>query len=131
MSVLQGWISDGLLEVPVFLFYLLLQLSSNQWLLWITLNHAGRCCREKYGIPLTISYPAKDGMQWQIETGYDPKKTSWSYHHGGILARLVLFLFLIILSNLLTSFSVRQSKFSLLCSILDHNLVNPKNLADI
>ncbi|KAL6317168.1 hypothetical protein AAG906_029920 [Vitis piasezkii] len=47
------------------------------------MDHIESCWEVLSGeIPLTISYPAKDGMQWQIETGYDPKKTSWSYHHG-------------------------------------------------
>lgn len=126
MSVLQGWFALGTC-VPILSSLATLKQSM------AVMDHIESCWEVLSGeIPLTISYPAKDEMQWQIETGYDPKKTSWSYHHGGILAyRLVLFLFLIILSNLLTSFSVRQSKFSMLCSILDHNLVNPKNLADI
>ncbi|XP_074365040.1 putative alkaline/neutral invertase B [Apium graveolens] len=34
-------------------------------------------------MPLKISYPAMEGHEWRIVTGYDPKNTSWSYHNGG------------------------------------------------
>lgn len=34
-------------------------------------------------MPLKISYPALDGHEWRIVTGYDPKNTRWSYHNGG------------------------------------------------
>ncbi|CAO2833835.1 unnamed protein product [Amaranthus hypochondriacus] len=34
-------------------------------------------------MPLKISYPALEGHEWQIITGYDPKNTRWSYHNGG------------------------------------------------
>ncbi|KAL2928655.1 putative alkaline/neutral invertase B [Bienertia sinuspersici] len=34
-------------------------------------------------MPLKISYPALDGYEWSIVTGYDPKNTRWSYHNGG------------------------------------------------
>ncbi|KNA10290.1 hypothetical protein SOVF_145790 [Spinacia oleracea] len=34
-------------------------------------------------MPLKISYPALEGHEWKIITGYDPKNTRWSYHNGG------------------------------------------------
>ncbi|XWS75281.1 hypothetical protein CRYUN_Cryun01aG0072900 [Craigia yunnanensis] len=34
-------------------------------------------------MPLKICYPALEGQEWQIITGYDPKNTPWSYHNGG------------------------------------------------
>lgn len=34
-------------------------------------------------VPLKIPYPALDGHEWRIVTGYDPKNTWWSYHKGG------------------------------------------------
>ncbi|KAK9739993.1 hypothetical protein RND81_03G002800 [Saponaria officinalis] len=34
-------------------------------------------------MPLKISYPALEGHEWKIVTGYDPKNTRWSYHNGG------------------------------------------------
>ncbi|XP_031254032.1 probable alkaline/neutral invertase F [Pistacia vera] len=34
-------------------------------------------------MPLKISYPALEGHEWRIGTGYDPKNTRWSYHNGG------------------------------------------------
>ncbi|XP_021718757.1 probable alkaline/neutral invertase B [Chenopodium quinoa] len=34
-------------------------------------------------MPLKISYPALEGHDWKIVTGYDPKNTRWSYHNGG------------------------------------------------
>jgi len=34
-------------------------------------------------MPLKISYPALEGNEWRIVTGYDPKNTRWSYHNGG------------------------------------------------
>ncbi|XP_002976468.2 probable alkaline/neutral invertase F isoform X1 [Selaginella moellendorffii] len=34
-------------------------------------------------MPLKISYPAIEGHEWRIVTGFDPKNTRWSYHNGG------------------------------------------------
>ncbi|KAK9270712.1 hypothetical protein L1049_026295 [Liquidambar formosana] len=34
-------------------------------------------------MPLKICYPAIESIEWRIETGCDPKNTSWSYHNGG------------------------------------------------
>ncbi|KAL5792209.1 hypothetical protein ACOSP7_000803 [Xanthoceras sorbifolium] len=34
-------------------------------------------------MPLKISYPALQGHEWRIVTGFDPKNTRWSYHNGG------------------------------------------------
>ncbi|KAK8915895.1 Alkaline/neutral invertase CINV2 [Platanthera zijinensis] len=34
-------------------------------------------------MPLKITYPALEGHEWMIVTGYDPKNTRWSYHNGG------------------------------------------------
>ncbi|KAL8128946.1 hypothetical protein V2J09_018101 [Rumex salicifolius] len=34
-------------------------------------------------MPLKICYPALEGHEWKIITGYDPKNTRWSYHNGG------------------------------------------------
>ncbi|XP_010673950.2 probable alkaline/neutral invertase F [Beta vulgaris subsp. vulgaris] len=34
-------------------------------------------------MPLKITYPALEGNDWNIVTGYDPKNTRWSYHNGG------------------------------------------------
>ncbi|GAB4839128.1 hypothetical protein Ancab_028656 [Ancistrocladus abbreviatus] len=34
-------------------------------------------------MPLKISYPALEGHDWKIVTGFDPKNTRWSYHNGG------------------------------------------------
>ncbi|XP_050235826.1 probable alkaline/neutral invertase F [Mercurialis annua] len=34
-------------------------------------------------MPLKITYPALEGHEWRIVTGFDPKNTRWSYHNGG------------------------------------------------
>lgn len=34
-------------------------------------------------MPLKICYPALEGEEWQIITGFDPKNTPWSYHNAG------------------------------------------------
>ncbi|KAM1068918.1 hypothetical protein ACFX13_000943 [Malus domestica] len=34
-------------------------------------------------MPLKIIYPALEGHEWRIVTGFDPKNTRWSYHNGG------------------------------------------------
>ncbi|XP_031377750.1 probable alkaline/neutral invertase F [Punica granatum] len=34
-------------------------------------------------MPLKIAYPALEGHEWRIVTGFDPKNTRWSYHNGG------------------------------------------------
>ncbi|XP_021748626.1 probable alkaline/neutral invertase F [Chenopodium quinoa] len=34
-------------------------------------------------MPLKISYPALEGNDWNIITGFDSKNTRWSYHNGG------------------------------------------------
>ncbi|XP_050137616.1 probable alkaline/neutral invertase F, partial [Malus sylvestris] len=34
-------------------------------------------------MPLKIIYPALEGHEWRIVTGFDSKNTRWSYHNGG------------------------------------------------
>jgi glycogen debranching enzyme len=34
-------------------------------------------------MPAKVCYPALEGKQWEIITGYDPKNSAWSYHNGG------------------------------------------------
>ncbi|GAV68120.1 Glyco_hydro_100 domain-containing protein [Cephalotus follicularis] len=34
-------------------------------------------------MPLKVTYPALEGHEWRIVTGFDPKNTRWSYHNGG------------------------------------------------
>lgn len=34
-------------------------------------------------MPVKICYPAMKGMEWQLNTGSDPKNSAWSYHNGG------------------------------------------------
>ncbi|KAJ7007864.1 hypothetical protein NC653_006792 [Populus alba x Populus x berolinensis] len=34
-------------------------------------------------MPLKITYPALEGHEWRLVTGFDPKNTRWSYHNGG------------------------------------------------
>ncbi|XP_051116364.1 alkaline/neutral invertase E, chloroplastic-like isoform X2 [Andrographis paniculata] len=34
-------------------------------------------------MPFKLCYPALEGKEWQIITGFDPKNTPWSYHNGG------------------------------------------------
>ena len=34
-------------------------------------------------MPLKICYPALEGRDWSIVTGYDAKNMPWSYHNGG------------------------------------------------
>ncbi|MCI24396.1 alkaline/neutral invertase CINV2-like, partial [Trifolium medium] len=34
-------------------------------------------------MPLKISYPAFEGKDWEINTGFDHKNVEWSYHNGG------------------------------------------------
>jgi hypothetical protein len=34
-------------------------------------------------MPLKISYPAYEGKDWEINTGFDHKNVDWSYHNGG------------------------------------------------
>ncbi|KAK6919950.1 Glycosyl hydrolase family 100 [Dillenia turbinata] len=43
-------------------------------------------------MPLKITYPALEGHEWRIVTGFDPKNTRWSYHNGGSWpGKIVLF----------------------------------------
>ncbi len=34
-------------------------------------------------MPMKVSYPAIEGLEWQMVTGCDPKNKPWSYHNGG------------------------------------------------
>ena len=34
-------------------------------------------------MPMKICFPALEGRDWQIETGWDRKNLPWSYHNGG------------------------------------------------
>lgn len=34
-------------------------------------------------MPVKICYPAMQGLEWQLNTGSDPKNSAWSYHNGG------------------------------------------------
>lgn len=34
-------------------------------------------------MPMKVSYPALEGLEWRIVTGCDPKNKPWSYHNGG------------------------------------------------
>lgn len=34
-------------------------------------------------MPMKISFPAIEGRDWQLITGWDRKNTPWSYHNGG------------------------------------------------
>lgn len=34
-------------------------------------------------MPVKLIYPAMAGLEWQLQTGSDPKNTPWSYHNGG------------------------------------------------
>ncbi|XP_022769740.1 probable alkaline/neutral invertase F [Durio zibethinus] len=40
-------------------------------------------------MPLKIVYPALEGHEWRIITGFDPKNTRWSYHNGGSWPALI------------------------------------------
>ena len=32
---------------------------------------------------MKVSYPALEGLEWELVTGCDPKNKAWSYHNGG------------------------------------------------
>lgn len=34
-------------------------------------------------MPMKLCFPALEGEEWQIKTGYDRKNLPWSYHNGG------------------------------------------------
>ena len=34
-------------------------------------------------VPLKICFPAMEGLEWQVQTGSDPKNVAWSYQNGG------------------------------------------------
>ena len=34
-------------------------------------------------MPVKICFPALQGIEWQLNTGCDPKNVPWSYHNGG------------------------------------------------
>ncbi len=34
-------------------------------------------------MPIKICYPALEGKEWELLTGFDPKNIAWSYHNGG------------------------------------------------
>ncbi|GMR07051.1 MAG: glycoside hydrolase 100 family protein [Gammaproteobacteria bacterium] len=34
-------------------------------------------------MPVKITFPTMDGIEWEIRTGCDPKNVSWSYQNGG------------------------------------------------
>jgi hypothetical protein len=34
-------------------------------------------------VPMKICYPAMEGLEWQVQTGSDPKNAPWSYQNGG------------------------------------------------
>jgi len=34
-------------------------------------------------MPMKLCWPALEGRDWQVLTGFDPKNRSWSYHNGG------------------------------------------------
>jgi len=43
-------------------------------------------------MPAKVCYPALEGKQWEIITGYDPKNSAWSYHNGGNWPFVIWFL---------------------------------------
>lgn len=34
-------------------------------------------------MPLKICFPALEGREWELQTGFDPKNVPWSYHNAG------------------------------------------------
>ncbi len=43
-------------------------------------------------MPIKICYPALEGEEWEMLTGFDPKNIPWSYHNGGSWPVLIWYL---------------------------------------